>query len=477
MKAGGHRHEQPPLLGDRAVVIGASIAGLLTARVLSDVYARVTVVEKDRLPDRPVRRKGVPQGRHTHLLLRRGADIIQSLFPELADDEAMDRCGAHPTDVTGELRWRHFGVWKKQFASGFIIYLCNRLKLEHSIRSLVHRIDNVEFLSGHEATALCTTDDRTRITGVTVRERRSDVSYDLEADLVVDTSGRGTRTPRWLASLGYTRPRESEIKVQVGYASRVYRINPGFARDRVPLALFPHPPHSRRLGVMYPLDERTLMVTLGGWCRDHPPRQPRGFLRFAASLEGDDFVEILAQGARPAPSIHTHLFPSSLRRHYDRMKRWPDGFLVLGDAICSFNPIYGQGMTVCAIEVDILARALRRCAPAGKRPHDPRVTRRIQKRLGRALFAPWLMIRCEDLRFPEVSGPRPWWLLAMQWYIAKVLEISENHWLPYLRFVEVLSFTRSPAALAHPAILLLVVWRTVKLAVRRLSGERDEGLS
>ncbi len=466
------QREQPTHLGDRAIVIGASIAGLLTARVLSDVYARVTVVERDRLPDRPVRRKGVPQGKHTHLLLRRGADIIQSLFPELGSDSAMARSGASPVKVTEELRWFHFGVWKQAFDSPLVIYFCNRLKLEFTLRSLVRRIDNVEFLSGHEASALVTTPDRTRVCGVTVLERKSEVSYNLEADLVVDTSGRGSRTPRWLEKLGYPRPQESEIKVQVGYASRIYRLSPGFAANRVPLALFPHPPHTRRLGVMYRLDERTLMVTLSGWCRDHPSRQPKSFMRFAASLEGDDFIELLARGARPAPQIHTHLFPSSLRRHYDRMSAWPDGYLVLGDAICSFNPIYGQGMTVCAIEANILANTLRKLGAAGKRPQQPGVARMLQKRFARALFVPWLMVCCEDLRFPEVEAKRPWWIIPMQWYVGHVLKAAASHNLPYMRFVEVLCFVRSPASLAHPWIVLLVLWRSLKGLFAGLFGLR-----
>ncbi|MGB1014211.1 MAG: NAD(P)/FAD-dependent oxidoreductase, partial [Nannocystaceae bacterium] len=393
--------------------------------------------------------------------LRRGADIIQSLFPELTTDAAMARSGAMPIDVTRDLRWFHFGVWKRRFTAGLVIYLCNRLKLEHTIRSLVRRIDNVEFLSAHEATALCTNENRSRVTGVTVVERKSGVGYDLEADFVVDTSGRGSRTPRWLDSLGYDRPQESEIKVQVGYASRIYRLQAGFDDHELPMALFPHPPHTRRLGVMYRLDERTLMLTLAGWCRDHPPRQDKGFLRFADSLEGGDFAGLLTKDARPAP-IHTHLFPSSLRRHYDQMPSWPDGFVVLGDAVCSFNPIYGQGMTVCAIEANILAHALYKLGRRGKRPQQPGVARTIQKRFARALFTPWLMVRCEDLRFGDIPGPRPWWLRPVQWYIAEVLKAAETHRLPYLRFVEVLCFVRSPAALAHPVILGIVLWRVLK---------------
>ncbi|MCA9717045.1 MAG: hypothetical protein KC468_20395, partial [Myxococcales bacterium] len=458
-------------MGKRAVVIGGSVSGLLAARVLSEHFENVIVLEKDRLQSRAMKRKGVPQGKHTHLLLRRGADIIQGLFPGLAGK--METWGAFPVNVTRGLRWWHYGVWKARVDVGFDLYVLNRIEFEFKLRKKVKSIHNVELLDSHEAVGLCLDDSGARVVGVFATSRRTKTKERFDADVVIDAAGRGTRAPKWLKKCGFGKPSESEIKVNVGYASCIYRIGPNFRKDQIPLAVFPRAPETSRLGIMYPLSSRGLMVTLSGSGKDYPSRRYAGFMKFAESLERPEFAELLGD-ARPSPTIHTHQFPSNLWRHYERMRRWPDGYMVVGDGVVSFNPMYGQGMTVCSLEADLLARTLQRLARRGKSMRDPGQTKRLQRRLLPIVIVPWLLASCEDFRSPKATGWRYPGLRLLQWYVAQVHELVAYDKRVVKRFMEVMNFLRFPTALFAPLIVLSVIRHVFRRSFVRALRQASE---
>ncbi len=448
-----------PFLGKRAVVIGGSVAGMLTARVLAEHFERVSIIERDYLYDRPIGRKGAPQYRHSHILLASGAAVLKELFPELGAD--MRRAGAVPVDASKDLRWFHFGVWKARVKSGITFYLTNRMIFEAALRRRVRSWANIEILDDRDTVGLLVNEAGDRITGVKFQRKGEDSIESIEADLVVDASGRGSRSPRWLEGLGFARVEETEIRMSIGYASRVYRLPRNFDLSRLPLAVFPKPPETHRMGLMFTIDDKTLMVTLGGWCRDYPPTDPDGFAEFARSLPVPDFVSLLDE-AKPAPAIHSHLVPSDLRRRYEKMSRFPDGYLVLGDALCSFNPIYGQGMSAAALEVKSLQRWLEGQQRRGRGVAQRGAGRRLQREIVRALYVPWLLSTIEDLRFPEVPGRRPFGLSILQWYIGNVLELSATHPEILRRFMLVMNLLAGPAVLLVPQVIFAVFWHSLR---------------
>src|SRR5258707_11700946 len=254
--------QQKTLNNRHAVVIGASMAGLLAARVLSDHFEQVTIIERDRLSDQVEPRKGVPQGRHVHLLLMKGETILRELFPALYETFAQD--GAVPL-TSADVQWYDFGVWKAPSPDSIKAYCGSRPFLEQYVRRFLAARANVRFIDGCEVNRLCANEDHTRVMGVSlVHHSPVRQEEDLAADLVVDASGRGSRAPQWLMSLGYDRVEETSVKVDVGYATRIYRRPSDLPLDWKLLIIFPTPPHEKRSGLVFPIEDDCWMVSLAG---------------------------------------------------------------------------------------------------------------------------------------------------------------------------------------------------------------------
>ncbi|PTL76442.1 NAD(P)/FAD-dependent oxidoreductase [Vitiosangium sp. GDMCC 1.1324] len=426
-----------------AVVIGGSMAGLLAARVLADHAAQVTLVERDLLPDGPEDRKGVPQARHVHVLLTRGAQALDELFPGfLADVEA---AGATRLDQTRDFRTLQFGFWKPRYESGSPMFCMSRPFVEHHVRERVRRLPNVRVLEQASVEGLVSSPDHAYVRGV--RVQRGGQEEQLEADLVVDASGRGTRAPKWLESLGYGAPEVSTLQVDLAYASRAYRM-PAEPPDWKALTVTTAPPLLRN-GVVTPIEGGRWMVTLWGYFGDHPQADPEGFDAFARSLPVPDMADAL-QHAEPLTQVSVFKYAGYLRRHYERMPRFPEGYVVLGDAACSFNPIYGQGMTTAALE----ALELRACLREGD---GQGLSRRFQKRLSKVVDTPWQLATSGDLGYPQVEGNRP---AAMLWagkYVQRLLAVARHDPEVDRVFLEVKDMVKPPSALFAPWIL----WRVL----------------
>jgi 2-polyprenyl-6-methoxyphenol hydroxylase-like FAD-dependent oxidoreductase len=433
-------------LGDHAVVLGGSMAGLVAARALSDHYRRVTLVERDRFPDGPETRKGVPQIRHVHVLLKRGELVLARMFPGLLEE--LTRGGAHCIDMAADTRWHHYGGWKTRFRSGMDFYCQSRPFLEWKVRGRVAALENVEIADGCDALGL--TLDGDRVAGVRVRDSSGGESS-LAADLVVDASGRGSRTPQWLASSGYPSPSESRVTVDVGYASRLYRPPAGAARSWKALFIYHRAPGTR-LAVIVPVENGLWMVTEVGWFRDYPPGDDEGFLEFARSLPEPDVYDAIRE-AEPCSPIVVHRFPHNLRRHYEKLDRMPAGLVVLGDALCSFNPIYGQGMTSGALGAATLGEVLEESSDG-----TDTIGARFHARFGRILDGVWMQTTSEDLRFEKAQGTRAWWLGLANAYTAKVYERSRTDEVVSRAFLEVMHLMQPPASLLRPAILRRVLF-------------------
>jgi 2-polyprenyl-6-methoxyphenol hydroxylase-like FAD-dependent oxidoreductase len=446
-----HRH-------GHAVVIGASIAGLLAARVLSEHFERVTVVERDTLGDDPQARRGVPQGRHLHALLARGEQIMSELFPNLVP--TLVTRGATPLSLGRDLRWYHFGCWKKHFDSEIGVISVTRGCLEQEVRRRVRALPNVGILDGTVVTRYLTDWEKSRIPGVCVRGRHGDTLEDeVRADLVVDAGGRGSQTPQRLAELGYRQPLEVRVDANVGYATRVYE-RPAGTRNWQSLVVFDPPPRHRG-GLIFPIEGQRWMVTLVNSHGDYPPDDAAGFLNFAKSLSRPDVYDALAT-ARPIGDIVTHRLPTNQRRYYERLARFPTGLLVMGDALCSFNPIFGQGMTVSALEAALLRDCLREL-DTRRTPSLAALTCNFRSRVGRVVDPAWDMATGEDLRNPQARGPRPLKLKFLHWYTARVHRAAGASALVAERFYRAMNMLAPVTTLFGPDVLaelLRVAWRS-----------------
>lgn len=445
--------------GQHAIVIGASMAGLLASRVLADHFEQVTVIERDHLPQEVQARKGVPQGRHVHILLHRGASVMKDLFPDLFP--TLIRDGSVPIDTVADFHWYNFGAWKARFKSGITFYSQSRPLLEGHVREQVVARSNVRFLDACDVVTVCASDDATRITGVEVRHRDGGQAEErLSADLIVDASGRGSQTPRWLTALGYGTVEESTIKVDVGYATRIYRRPAHNDFDQNVLAIYSTPPEHTRAGVLAPIEDNRWIVTLIGWVRDYPPDDEAAFLAFARSLPQPDLYEAI-RDAEPLTPVALHKFPANRRHHYERLPRFPEGFVALGDAVCSFNPVYGQGMTAAALEAAMLNTLLYEQQKKHGRGDITGFSRRFQKRITSIVNTFWLLAASEDFRYPQTQGKRPFGVNLLNTYARRVHELSTFDPQVTLLLYHVLQAIQPPMALFHPSLLMKVLFKRV----------------
>ena len=441
----------------RALVVGGGIAGLLAARVLAETYFEVQVLDRDDLEDPSASgpRRGVPQGRHIHALLPGGRRILEELFPGLTG-QLVD-AGAPRGDLLGDARLHLGGHRFARTDAELTTVSVSRPYLESCIRARVRELRNVTFGPPTDVLGLVTTPDRQRVQGVRVL-RRADGSAEevLDAVMVVDAMGRASRTPTWLQELGYDQPPEDHVAGDVGYATRHYRLGPEVLGGDWGSLQGPTPT-SHRGGVLARIEGDRWIVTLFGLLGDHPPTDPVGFERFAGSLIVPDVHDAIRTG-EPLDDPGAFRFPASVRRRYERLRRFPDGLLPIGDAVCSLNPIYGQGMTVAALQ----AVALR--DHAGR--EGKAETRRWFRRVSRIVNAPWDMVVGGDLAIPEVAGARTAKVRLMGAYMARLHAAAATDPALAVAFARVMALVDPPPSLLRPGTAARVLRGGRRAALR-----------
>src|SRR5262245_42506294 len=385
-------------IGRRAVVIGAGMGGLTAARALADHFEHVLVLERDALPADPLDRHGVPQGRHVHALLAGGQCALAELCPGF--EAALSGAGAVRLRVGLDTRVERPGFDPfPQRDLGFDAYAMSRPLVEVTVRRLVQQCTSIEVRTGCQVQELMPSPDSTAVAGVRYTDPKGGAQH-VAADLVIDASARGTPTLDALTALGRPSPAETTIGVDVGYSSAVFAIPDDAATDWKGVFCFPGAGRASRGSLMLPLEGQRWIATVGGRHGDQPPGDEPGFMEYAKGLRTSTIYNAI-QHAKRLGDIARFRFNESVLRHYQRLENFPRGVLPIGDAICRFNPVYGQGMSVAAQEALALGRLLARRVPLDE------LAREYFAEVARIVETPWVLAAVPDFVHPDTRGERP----------------------------------------------------------------------
>ena len=432
----------------RAMVIGASIAGLLAARVLSEHFAEVVLLERDALPDRAAPRKGTPQAVHPHGLLARGVQILDGLFPGFTDSLVAQ--GGLSGDIGSEAAVDANG---RRFAcsdAGVRGLAASRLAIEAELRRRVRALPGVQVLT--EVDVQSPVHEDGRVVGVRWRCRDGGSAETMTAALVVDCSGRSSHGPAWLREWGYEAPVEERVAIGLAYTSAYFKRLPGQpALAAVIGTATAELPRPSILLAQEPADDGQprWVAGVGGYAGDHVDITREAMAERARQTHSAEIAALAERGEMIGEPMR-YGFPHSQRRHYEKLRRFPRGYLAMGDALASFNPIYGQGMTVAASE----ALALRAALAGGL----DGLARRYFKAAAHVIDTPWQLAVGGDLALPQVPGPRPFPVKLINAYVARVQRVAVHDAVVAAAFVQVMHMLAPPPSLLAPA-LVWRVWR------------------
>ncbi|WP_103501338.1 MULTISPECIES: NAD(P)/FAD-dependent oxidoreductase [unclassified Streptomyces] len=443
---------RPETSGDptRAVVLGGSIAGLFAARVLAEAYDEVWIIDRDTLTGVDGPRRGRPQGRHINALHVRGRVVMEELYPGITDQLIAD--GTPTGDFSGSVRWYFRGRPVKRADIGYIAVPASAPLMERRIRERTAALPNVRFVEGRDILGLATTADHARVTGVKVQQGGAS-GETIPADLVVDATGRGSRTPVWLEEMGYPRVEEDRTNIGLGYVTQNYKmtVDPYNGDLAIIAAASPDVPR----GVIFTKTEGdTTLMTVYGILGDHPPTDQQGLSEFVKGLPIPDIHEALKH-AEPLDEPVAFRFPTTQRRRYERMARLPAGLLAIGDAVSCFNPVYAQGMTVAAIS----ALTLRNHLHSGATPDAQLYFRDLARDV---IDPPWEMTRTVDLGFDGVEGKRDLKLRVGQRYLAMVQAAATRDRKVTRGYMRTAGMLDRPERLTRPGMVARVLLNALR---------------
>ncbi|MFK0143193.1 FAD-dependent monooxygenase [Streptomyces murinus] len=431
------------------IVIGASAAGLLAAAALTE-YADITIVERDSLPNGPQLRRGVPQARHAHLVWSGGVRAFDELLPGIVD--GIVDSGGRLVDIMADMVSRAPNeVWFRRFTTGrHQILVCSRSLLDSELRTRV--LADRRITLRENTTVLDLEGTASRVTGV--RVKTGDEEHTLAADLVVDSSGRGSRAPQWLQALGLPMVTEREVNAGVAYASRLYRAPGTTAGTKFPLINVQANPAKApgQGGVIVPIENDQWIVTLSGTRGGEPTGDPEQFVDFALNL-GDPIIGELLKTAEAISGVATTRSTANHRRYYEKMNRWPDGLTVIGDAIASYNPVYGHGLTVaaqCALAIREVLRTTTLNAPG--------TAQRLQKAASRPVAAAWDLAVGQDALYPGASGTPPTAVeKLLSRYVDRCVETGASNPRALNALLDVMSLSKPATRLFSPDMLVAML--------------------
>ncbi len=448
---------------DRAVVIGGSLAGLCVARALSDHFREVIVIEKDVLSkDRPAHRKGVHQSHHIHNLLLRGQNEFEALFPGFRQ-AALD-LGAVALDYTKSMdRYMVWG-WSPLFESGMIGLSATRILIEHALRSRFHAlVTNAKLVEGTRAESLITDKENgLRVVGVRT-DSKDDALREIKADFVVDCAGKGSRHAKWIEELGLPAIPEETVESHCGYSSRFYRAKGPHGHGGRGIIIDARLPDLPAWGALAPYEDNLYVLTLGGFGRKYPPTDEDGFMHFAETLLVPDIADVI-KACDPVGPITSSRSMTMRWRHLDRWKGELPGFMLLGDSLWNYNPLYGQGMSVAATSAGMLRDELARDQNLDT------LALRVYKPAKKFARPFWDGTALLDMRWPGTQGKRPWHIAITSALGDLFIRAAFEDNAVYTQMMQQIHMLKSPMSLITPSTL----WKMLRTAVRLalLSGAK-----
>ncbi|WP_462413233.1 FAD-dependent oxidoreductase [Neobacillus sp. Marseille-QA0830] len=439
---------------EKAIILGGGISGKLAARVLSDFYQEVIVLERDSEPSGPFPRKGALQGNHIHALLHAGEHGLEKLFPGIT--EKFYSTGAVKINSTQDLAWFHHGVWKHRYDGGYTTTLQTRPHLEWHIGESIKTLPNVTIHYNCSFKEYIYEENENRIVGVDCTEGGS--SNSLYGDLIVDASGAASFTTGWLKGRGL-HISEEKVKIGLSYISKKFQLPDHQDRDWTIKLVYPNPPQEKIGGTISKVEGNQYIVTFIGYHDEIDEkevlRNEDSFIELAKKLPKSDIYQELKDAA---PLSQTSVFrvPHITWRKYDQMKQLPEGLLLIGDTICRIDPVFGQGMSIAILEALALQKLLTK-----QNQSQQHLIRAFHKQAAKIIAPIWSMVLTEDFRYPSTTGKRPMGLSFLQWYSRNIFLLSAEDKRTYNSFIKVMNLVRPMTILMTPRIL----WRVCKKSI------------
>jgi len=443
-----------------AIVIGGSMAGLSAGRILSDHFDHVTVIDRDVYPDGVAERPGVPQSRHVHALLARGRQELERLFPGFGN--LMLEGGAHEIDFGMDFATLRPQGWSQRQEDGLKLIFASRNLIESVVRGLFRQLSNVTLMEQTIVTALDTTKNgHLKATGVQLRTADGSDQTQLKADLIVDASGRASKAPEWLQTLGLEPPQETIVNSFSGYSSRWFQAPPA---ERWPkdwwwkgIWIDAKEPDVLTAGVLFPVEHGRWVITMGGVSRQYPPTDEDGFMDALSTRLRSPILAEAARIAEPISSVYGYRSMANRFRRYEKWQERLDGFVALGDAVCAFNPVYGQGMTTGTLSAAALEDCLKQYGAT-----NPDLPQHFFQAQAKVQESPWRLATGADFRFPETEGTQAPGSRLFDPYMKAMFATAIDDMVVRRQLGQVLNMLKPPTAFFELPIISRVAMNTLR---------------
>ncbi|PFS59517.1 glutamate synthase [Bacillus cereus] len=438
---------------NKAIVIGGSIAGKLAAKALSTTFKEVIIIEAGERWDGKASRKRVPQSSHPHVLLKGGEKAIEELFPAITNE--LIEAGSIVNNFTRDIKWHQFGLWKQQFIGKVHMIQQSRFLLEWHIQKRIDDISNVTTKYGTFVEGLLVDRNLNKVCGIKAKCLETSSQEEIQADIVVDASGFGSKSIAWLRE-HKIEVQEEKVRIDLFYATRMFKLKENEKFDCCNMLMSPSFPDNPYGVLIQTIEDHRYFVTFSGYANEKAPQTDEEFYNFAENLSISNVTDFLNK-AEAISDIQTYKIPYQVRRRFDLVNDLPERLLVVGDAHCRFDPVFGQGVSVAAMEAHRLLLLLQR-----RQILDKTFTKQFYKRTAHIIQTPWEMTTTEISRHPQLKRELSIKQKFQQWYTKQIYQLSATDSDVYIRLVRVMNLIRSPLHLFHPKVLLAVLLKRKK---------------
>ena len=438
---------------NKAIVIGGSMAGKFAAKALSTSFKEVIIIEAGERWDGKSSRKRVPQSNHPHVLLKGGENAIEELFPNITNE--LIEAGSIINNFTRDLKWHQFGLWKQPFIGEVHMIQQSRPLLEWHIQKRIHQISNITIKYETLVKGVLVDAKLNKVCGVKVKYLETNTQEEVHADLVVDASGFGSKSIEWLREYEI-KVQEEKVRIDLFYATKMFKLKENEELDCCNMLMSPSFPDNPYGVLIQTIEDNRYFVTFSGYANEKAPQTDDEFYDFAENLSISNVTDFLNK-AEAISNIKTYKIPYQVRRRFDLVNHLPEGLLVVGDAHCRFDPVFGQGVSVAAMEAHQLQLLLQK-----RQKLDKTFTQRFYKKTANIIQTPWEMTTTEISRHPQLTRKLSMKQKFQLWYTKQIYELSATDSDVYIRLVRVMNLIRSPLHLFHPKVLLAVLLKRKK---------------